>query len=386
MVLRAASYLVRHGPATEQERWEEAGGYSPSTLAANIAALVCAAGFARQHGDEATARFLEEYADFLECHVEAWTVTTEGVLHPDVGRHYIRINPVGVHDPRPDESPDRGTLAIANRPPGSQWQFPASQIVDAGFLELVRYGIRRPDDTVIVDSLAVVDRVLRAETPVGPSWRRYTPDGYGQRDDGGPYQGWGRGRAWPLLTGERGHYELAAGRDPGPYIRAMEGFASPTGLLPEQVWDEPDLPDASMELGRPTGSAMPLMWAHAEYLKLLRSASDGRVFDLVPEVAERYLGDRRACKALEIWKPNRQVGSVRRNDTLRVQAPAPFMLHWTGDEWRTSTDATSRPTALGVELVDIPVPATQRAPIRFTFLSTERGRWEEGGDQVVEVV
>src|SRR5919197_2514312 len=106
-------------------------------------------------------------------------------------------------------APRRGMLAIANRPPGSRWQFPANHIVDAGFLELVRYGIRRADDALIVDSLAVVDRVLRVETPVGPSWRRYNHDGYGQRDDGGPYERWGRGRAWPLLTGERGHHELA---------------------------------------------------------------------------------------------------------------------------------------------------------------------------------
>lgn len=382
MVLGAAGYLIRNGPVTQQERWEEAGGYSPSTLAANIAALICAASFARERGDETTARFLEEYADFLECHVEAWTVTTDGTLVPEVQRHFIRIHPVDIHDMCPNEDPNSGVLAIANQPPGAQRQFPAKEIVDAGFLELVRYGIRKPDDPLIVDSLRVVDSVLKVETPFGPCWHRYNHDGYGQRDDGGPFQGWGKGRAWPLLTGERGHSELAAGRKVEPFIRAMEGFASPTGLLPEQVWDEPDRPEAHMYLGRPTGSAMPLMWAHAEYIKLLRSLYDGQLFDLIPEVRERYVVTRTACKPLEIWKPNRRVCAVKRGFTLRIQAPAPFRLRWSRDEWRTAEDTSSSPTALGIEFVDIPIPAAQRAPIEFTFFWTQTDRWEGQDYQV----
>ena len=164
--------------------------------------------------------------------------------------------------------------------------------MDAGFLELVRYGIRKAGDPLIEDSLRVVDSVLKVETPYGPCWRRYNHDGYGQRADGGPYQGSGKGRAWPLLTGERGHYELAAGRDPTPYLRALERFASCSGLLPEQIWDEPDRPNQHLFFGKPTGSATPLLWAHAEYIKLLRSAADGKIFDLIPVVAERY-GDPR---------------------------------------------------------------------------------------------
>ncbi|MEX2586687.1 MAG: glycoside hydrolase family 15 protein [Actinomycetota bacterium] len=382
MVLSAAGFLVKNGPATEQERWEEASGYSPSTLASNIAALLCAACFARQRSDEPTAIFLEEYADFLECHLESWMVTKAGSLHPDISDHYIRINPISIGDPLPDEDPDRGMLAIANRPPGSQWQFQANQVVDAGFLELVRYGIRRADDPLIVDSLAVVDHVLKVQTPLGPSWRRYNHDGYGQRADGSAYRGWGKGHAWPLLTGERGHYELAAGRDPTPYIRALEAFASPTGLLPEQVWSGEAQPDFGMRPGGPTGAAMPLMWAHAEYVKLLRSARDGAVFDLVPEVAERYLGDRRSCVGLEVWKPNRRVSSMRAGRTLRVQAPERFVLHWSCDEWGTVADTPSIATSIGVEYVDIPVPREQTTPIRFTFFWTRHQRWE-GHDYVV---
>ena len=385
MVMGAARYLILHGPATQQERWEEAGGYSPSTIASNIAALVCAASFARERGDGATAAFLEEYADFLECHVEAWMVTTEGTLVPGISRHYIRILPVDVGNPCPDEDPNRGFVGLANRSPGAPWKFPAKEVVDGGFLELVRYGIRRPDDPVIVDSLRVLDAVLKVDTPDGPCWRRYNHDGYGQREDGGPFVGCGKGRAWPLLTGERGHYELAAGRAPAPYLQAMEGFASPTGLLPEQVWDEPDRPDLFMFLGRPTGSARPLMWAHAEYIKLLRSAADGKVFDLVPEVADRYLSGRRGCKPMEIWKHNRQISAVRKGFILRIQAGAPFLLHWTRDDWGTTEDPHSTPTPLGIEYLDIAILPEPGGRIRFTFFWTDAGRWE-GKDFEVAVV
>ena len=246
-------------------------------------------------------------------------------------------------------------------------------------------GSGRPDDPVIVDSLRVLDAVLKVDTPNGPCWRRYNHDGYGQREDGGPFVGYGKGRAWPLLTGERGHYELAAGRAPGPYLRAMEGFASPTGLLPEQVWDEPDRPDLFMFLGRPTGSARPLMWAHAEYIKLLRSAADGKVFDLVPEVADRYLSGRRGCKPMEIWKHNRQVSAVRQGFILRIQAGAPFLLHWTRDDWGTAEDSRSTPTSLGIEYLDIAILPEPGGRIRFTFFWTDAGRWE-GKDFEVAVV
>ncbi|MGB8985585.1 MAG: glycoside hydrolase family 15 protein [Candidatus Sulfotelmatobacter sp.] len=384
MVLKAAAYLLRHGPVTQQERWEEASGYSPSTLASNIAALIGAAYFCRQRADKATAEFLEQYADFLESHVDSWTVTTEGTLVPGIRRHYIRILPDGVDNPDPAEDPNSGILKIANLAAGAQNSFPAKEIVDAGFLELVRYGIRKPDDPVIANSLNVIDAVLKVDTPVGPVWHRYNHDGYGQREDGGPYAGWGKGRAWPLLTGERAHFELAAGRDVKPLIRAIEGFASATGLLPEQVWDEQDRPDTFMFLGRPTGSAMPLMWAHAEYIKLLRSVSDGRVFDLIPDVAGRYLGDRKACQLFEIWKTNRRVRVVKKGYTLRVQASDPFRLHWTGDEWTTVKDTPSSATKLGIEFVDIPIAAAQRAPIRFTFFWTKSNSWE-GRDYMVEI-
>jgi glucoamylase len=185
------------------------------------------------------------------------------------------------------------------------------------------------------------------------------------------------------LTGERGHYELAAGRDVRPFLRTMEAFASRAKLLPEQVWADADRPGDHMYFGRPTGAAMPLLWAHAEYIKLVRSATDGTVFDLIPEVAERY---RRSAKRteLEIWKFNRQAASVKPGGTLRIQAAAPFRLRWTNDEWQKTTDTRSTATGLGPEFVDISVPRGQQAPLRFTFFWTTPERWE-GRDFAVAI-
>ncbi len=395
MVKAAAGFLVREGPTTQQERWEEASGYSPSTLAATIAALICAADFARDRREIQDACFLEDYADFLEAHIEQWTVTTQGTLVPGIARHYIRILPVAIDDTAPTEDPDTAELTLNNQFPGARRRFPAREIIDAGFLELVRYGIRRPGDPLIEDSLKVVDAILKVETPFGPCWHRYNHDGYGDGPTGEPFLGWGQGRAWPLLTGERGHYELAAGRDAHPYIHAMEGFASAGGMLPEQVWDE-DRPDLGMSLGRPAGSAMPLAWTHAEYLKLVRSVADGHVFDHLPPVAERYLGTcaRKPKPVIEYWKPTHQIGQIAAGTILRIMAPASFRLHWSPDEWLHIQDTLAEASGLGGHFVDIPVPADQRAAIRFTFFWTESAHYPfftrqaeqwEGRDYRVEV-
>jgi len=375
MVISAAAYLVRHGPATQQERWEEDSGYSPSTLAVCIAALVCAADFATAKGKQDDARFLLDYADFLESHIERWTVTTDGSLVPGIKRHYIRIHPAAIGDPSPDEDPNHGLLTIRNRPPGQPWQFPARNIAGSGFLELVRYGVRKPGDPLVEDSLRVVDAVLKVNTPFGPCWHRYNHDGYGTRADGGPFQGWGQGRAWPLLTAERAHYEFAAGRDVRKLIHTMEQFAFKGRMLPEQIWDGSDMKSAGMYFGQPAGSAMPLMWAHAEYVKLLRSVADGHVFDLIPVVAERYL-KKRGRKDLEVWKHTRQVREVTAGQVLRIQAPESFRLRWTNDGWASASDTPSTSTGIGIEFADIAIHGNQNAPLQFTFFWTGSNRWE----------
>ena len=292
-VERAAGFLVRHSPVTQQDRWEESAGYSPSTLAVVICGLICAAEMVRANDSPELGQVLEEQADWIESHLEDWTVTNDGVLLPEVKRHYMRIRPPECGEPYAHEGCGSEVIRLANQPPGERFEYEAREIIDAGFLELVRYGVRRADDPLIVDSLKLVDHVLKVDTPFGPCWKRYNHDGYGQRADGGPYLGWGVGRPWPLLTGERGHYELAAGHDPTPYIKALENFSSIGGMLPEQIWDQPDLPLDGMKFGKPTGSAMPLVWAHAEYVKLLRSTTDGRVFERIAAVEARYCSGKR---------------------------------------------------------------------------------------------
>src|SRR5215472_3747999 len=136
--------------------------------------------------------------------------------------------------------------------------------------------------------------------------------------------------ARPLLIGERAHYELAAGRVVRSLVAAMEHFANNCGMLPEQIWDRPDIPEAFMHLGKPCGAAMPLMWAHAEYIKLLRSVRDHRVFDLIPPVAGRYMMEK-GHKDLEVWKSTRRVRQIAARKVLRVLLEGTFRLRWSQD-------------------------------------------------------
>jgi glucoamylase len=344
-VERAAGFLVRHAPITHQERWEENAGYSPSTLATVIAGLISAAEIARAHDSIELAAFLEEFADWVEHHLDDWTVTNNGVLLPGVTRHYMRIRPPETGEAYACESCGTEMIRLSNRPPGTRYEFEAREIVDAGFLELVRYGVRRADDPLIVDSLKVVDAVLKRGLPQGPGWLRYNWDGYGQRPDGGPYQGWGQGRVWPLLTGERAHYELAAGHDIAPLIQTYERFATMGQMLPEQVWDEPNRPDSRLRMGRPAGSAVPLVWAHAEYLKLLRSALDGKVFDRIDPVYARYCepeGRKRLRRNLEIYSFLRPIQKIAAGDTLRILDESRFEVVWSADGWQTTNTTLSR--------------------------------------------
>jgi glucoamylase len=384
----AAAFLVRYAPITQQERWEEAAGYSPSTLAAVIAALVCAADLARAHEAGELASYLEEYADWIEAHLDEWTTTDDGVLLPGVKRHYMRLRPPAPGEPFYNPDIPQGHLMLANRAPEEKKIFEAREIIDAGFLELVRYGIRRAADPLILDSLKVVDHVLKIETPNGTCWRRYNHDGYGQRKDGGPYIGWGQGRAWPLLGGERGHYELAAGHDPKPYITAMEHFSSKGGMLPEQVWDAPDDPEDEMYFGQSAGSAQPLVWAHSEYLKLLRSTMDGEVFDCVSVVKERYgvaPGTRKFKSTVEIFQTSRPLSTIVAGMTLRVVDTARFKMVYSTDNWKTTLNKESRPVGNVGFFADIDTAAAQTGKIRFTFYWPDQDKWL-GRNIEVEVV
>lgn len=374
MVRRAVSFLLHSGPVTAEARWEETGGYSPSTLATIIAACTCAASILRAGHDHSSACILQDYADYLVAHLEEWTVTTQGSLIPEIRRYFVRLNPA-----KPGEVPAPGAvntaeLKLPDRAPGQPEYYPARNITDAGFLQLVRYGILSPHDPLIVDSLKVVDATLMHETARGKCWRRYNHDGYGQRPDGQPFKKWGQGGGWPLLTGERAHYELAAGGDYRNLIRAMEQFSQPDHLLPEQIWDEPDRPEAGLFSGQATGSARPLLWAHAEYIRLLRSSLDGQVFDLIPEVVNRYVKNKPSSR-LEYWLPKHPIRHARRNCALRICAPEPFQLRWSDDQWATSHDVDSSATTIGAEFCDL-AESSLRSGVEFTFYWKGSGKWE----------
>jgi glucoamylase len=375
-VERAAGFLIKHAPITHQERWEENAGYSPSTLAAVITGLICAAEMARAHDSIELAEFVEEFADWIEGHLEDWTVTNDGILDPAVKRHYMRIRPPEKGEAYACESCGDETIRLQNRPPGTRYEFEAREIIDAGFLELVRYGIRRADDPLMIDSLKVVDKVLKRGLPQGPGWLRYNWDGYGEAPDGSPFRGWGQGRVWPLLTGERAHYELAAGRDISDLIRTYEGFATPGQMMPEQVWDEAGVPGTSLELGKPTGSAVPLVWAHAEYLKLLRSAVDGKVFDRVDAVYERYCSKTAwpPRKRLEIYMLRRPIQEIVAGTTLRVLDENRFDLRWTVDDWSSTQIIPSRGMGCSGYVVDIH-PTVDSGTLQWTLEWPDLKRW-----------
>ncbi|PYL61464.1 MAG: glucoamylase [Verrucomicrobia bacterium] len=190
MMVRAAAHLILQGPVTGQDRWEENAGYSPSTIAVVIAALACAAEWAREFGLTDAADFIFAYADWLAAHVEEWTVTTEGELVEGIRRHYIRITPADPSAPDPHADPNTSMIQIAN----GGGLHPARNVVGGDFLNLVRFGIRDANDPIVRDSTEVIDRVLKHDLPQGPGWRRYNHDGYGQRDDGSAFDGTGVGR------------------------------------------------------------------------------------------------------------------------------------------------------------------------------------------------
>jgi glucoamylase len=234
-IAAAASYIAAQGPATGQERWEENSGWSPATIASEIAAL------------RAAGR--DQLAAAWSAELEAWTYSSRG--------WYLRIAPNG----HPDAFDD---VTLANG--GGLW--PQQSLTDPSFLELVRLGIRSAKDPRILSTLKAVDATVRHDLGSLPLFGRYPNDGYGERFAGGSPPG--SGHSWPLLTGERGVYTVLAGGDASGYAAGMTAMAGSEELLPEQVLEA---------TAAPTGSARPLVWAHAEFIILERAVLTGVVAD-----------------------------------------------------------------------------------------------------------
>jgi glucoamylase len=384
MVRQAAGYLVRNGPVSPQDRWEEDPGYSPFTVAAQIAALLAAADLADSNHEGPVASYLRETADVWNSSVERWMYVraTDWCKRFDVEGYYIRIAPVQIEarEPGPQTSVHVKNVAAAE---GTRL---AIHLISPDALALVRFGIRAANDQRIRDTVTVIDALLKVETPCGPTWHRYNDDGYGEHADGAPFDGTGIGRGWPLLTGERAHYELAGGRveTAKKLLGVLESFANDGGLIPEQVWDTSDIPDCELQFGRPSGSAMPLVWAHAEYLKLHRALRDGQVFDLPPQTVQRYLTEK-TVSARMIWRFNHKIRSMPAGKTLRIETLAPATIHWSADGWSTVQDTTTYAVGLGIHIADLTTAGlTAEAQIRFTIYWPEADRWE-GADFTVRI-
>ena len=372
MVRAAASYLVCNGPVTPQDRWEEDGGYTPYTLAAEIAALLVAAEWAEKCGEPELAPYLRDMADSWNAQIERWLYVQDTPLARKcaVDGYYVRIA-------EGDSEGADDIIDIRNRPDGDT-QRRADEIISTDALALVRFGLRDAGDPRIVNTLRVIDAMLATQLPYGPAWHRYSDDGYGEHSDGSPFDGTGVGRLWPLLSGERAHYELARGNatTAARLQRSFEAMAGPGGLLPEQTWDSADIPERELLLGRPAGSAMPLVWAHAEYLKLVRSLGDGRVYDLPPQTRDRYLV-RKTGSVLRGWRFNQKLRVLPAGCTLRIELLAPARIRCTLDDWRSSTDSDTRPSGLGTHYLDIATAALPAgATVAFSPYWIDAARWE----------
>jgi len=284
-VRRSADYVARHGPGTAQERWEEEAGYSPSSIAAEIAGLACAGTLAIEAGQEADALVWLGLADHWANNVEAWTATETGTERHTETPYYVRVTRGG--------DPDAGhSRTLANGGP----TLDERDVIDAGFLELVRLGIEPPDSAVMRNSVHEVDHTIRVEAGSAAGFYRYNGDGYGERRTGDQGAPWstaheGKGRLWPLLTGERGEYELRLSEpdlEPMDCLRAMAEFANSGRMLPEQVWDRQHSTDYGWSFAEGTGSATPLAWAMAQYVRLAHGVDASEPVETPAFVRERY--------------------------------------------------------------------------------------------------
>ncbi|HEX3989543.1 MAG TPA: glycoside hydrolase family 15 protein [Acetobacteraceae bacterium] len=380
MVQRALRFIMLNGPASDQERWEELDGINTFTLAAAIAALVCGAHIL---GGE-VQRDILLFADDWNARIEEWCTGANPELAArfNVGRYYVRGAPAAIMGRR---TAITDLIPIRNHP--SEFLVPADTLIATDFLQLVRFGLRLPDDPAIVATVKLADAMLKVDTPSGPSWHRYNDDGYGEHADGSPFDGSGVGRAWPLLTGERGHYELAAGRDEEAQtlLRAMKNMSGRGGLIPEQIWDSAAVPEQNLFPGRPAGSAMPLVWAHAEFVKLTKSLSLGRAVDRPEPVWLRYGGVKpHAVRAH--WTRNMQVGTIQAGQTLRLVFAEPALVHWGIDDWQHPQDTLTASGMLDLQVAEI--ASDTLAPgqrLVFSIRDLTTGTWFEH-DRVIEVV
>ena len=375
MVRNAAGFVMRNGPRTKQDRWEENAGYTPFTLAVAVASLLAAAEIADQLEVDGASDVLRDTADAWNEQIEDWIYVQDTPLAHEAGvaGYYIRIAPELPETLGPDL---HGQVQVRNHEAG-QGSISADALVSTDALALVRFGLRAPDDPRILNTVAVIDKLLKVDLPQGPGWHRYNMDGYGERADGRPFDGVGIGRVWPLLAGERAHYALAAGRraEAEALLATIEAQTSSGGLIPEQVWDGPPIPERELETGQPSGSAMPLVWAHAEYVKLLRSLADGAVFDLPPHTVRRYLKEKRQARCRP-WREDAPIARIPSGRVLRLDFVQATIVLFTHDGWRSQTEITTKDAGFGLFTAEIATDGVKAGEsVVFTWRDQTTGAW-----------
>ncbi len=375
MVRAAAGYLLRNGPVTQQDRWEEDPGYTPFTVSAEIAGLLAAADIAELANEESAAQLMRETADIWNDSIDDWMYAqdTDWTKKYSVDGYYERVADIEKGKVNRFEN----LIQIKNVPKNETFK-QAVHLISPDALALVRFGLREANDQRIAGTIKLIDNLLKIDTPYGTNWHRYNDDGYGEQADGSAFNGTGIGRGWPLLTGERAHFELALGHK----LKAtklkedMENFTGKGGLLPEQVWDTTPIKEHELELGRPTGSAMPLAWAHGEYLKLVRSIKDNKIFDQPHQTVQRYLKDKTTSK-LKAWRFNHKIRTIPLGKTLRIETLAPATVHWSIDDWETTLDYATIDSGLGLHYVDLNLDkVSPQITIKFTFYWHHADVWE----------
>jgi glucoamylase len=302
----AALFLISHGPSFGSERWEEQGGYSPSTIAAEIAGLVAAADIARHNGDSASAQLFLGVADDYQRSIKGWTVTTNGPLAPHP--YFIRLSKTGDPNAAISYNVGNGGPTLDQR-----------AVMDAGFLELVRLGELSASDAQVAQTIPVLDATIMNTTVSGPGWHRYNGDGYGDKaGTGAPWapSGQGTGHLWPALSAERGEYDLVSGGSPSAasLVPSFSGFASGVGLIPEQAWElpnlaaspfgtDPTLASIGFVNGQSAGSASPLTWSSASYVRLLADIKAHRLLDTPAITTTRYVTHTQGQTTISITSP-----------------------------------------------------------------------------------
>jgi glucoamylase len=363
MVRRALSFVARTGPSSDQDRWEESPGTNPFTLAVALAALVAGAAWLESPEREYALSLADDWNERLESF--CFVTGTPLAKREGVAGYYVRIAA-----PKKDGGLT-GRVHLSNR---SGETIPASALVSMDFSYLTRLGLRDARDPRIRDTIAVADTLLRVVTPSGPVYRRYNDDGYGEKADGSPFDGSGIGRLWPILCGERGHLALQSGEDPLPYLETMVRCAGRGGLLPEQVWDAAPIPARGLAPGHPSGSAMPLLWTHAEYLKLLVARDRGKPIELLKAIEDRYSAKPPSAHTWH-WRAEAPFPRLARGRSLAIEHRGPFVLRYGFDGWQSPAERTAVCAPFGLWNVAFhPEELEAHAVLQFTRRFD--GAWE----------